>query len=98
MSFAIYVPMWPAIVLWSMNQERSSPLLLVRSTMPCARDIARLKGPYRMIAEQVDAGKYDAALIHPDQYTYAPWVLSYLRTPTVYYCHDPLRPIYDPPI
>lgn len=75
----------------------SSPFGLLNDAVR-VRDIARLKGPYRTIAEQIDAGQYDVALIHPDLYTSAPWVLSYLRTPTVYYCHDPLRLVYDPPI
>ncbi len=59
------------------------------------RSMRRLE---RRIAEEIDAGGYDVALVHPSQFTQAPWTLAALRVPTVYYCHEPLRAAWEPGI
>lgn len=61
-------------------------------------DLHRMRNLQRAIARQIDDSGYDVALIAPDQLTNAPAILQFLQVPTVFYCHDPLRRIYDPPI
>lgn len=60
-------------------------------------DLARLKRLAERIAADIDAGGHDVVLVHPCQYTQSPFVLRFLRTPSVYYCHEPLRTIYETP-
>lgn len=52
----------------------------------------------REIAAAIDAGEYDTVLVAASQFTQAPWLLRSLRTPTVYYCQEPLRAAYEPRI
>ncbi len=59
------------------------------------RSMRRLE---RQIAAAIDAGGYDVALVHPSQFTQAPWTLTALRLPSVYYCHEPLRAAWEPGI
>lgn len=80
-----------------------SPLPLLRS--PFGRvnqlmrraDLARLDRVAARVARRIDDGGYDVALVHPCRYEQAPSVLRHLRsTPSVYYCHEPLRLVYEP--
>ncbi len=52
----------------------------------------------RRAAAAIDRIGYDVVLVHPCQVTQAPSVLRYTRTPSVYYCQEPLRSLYEPPI
>ncbi|MCH7952199.1 glycosyltransferase family 4 protein [Patescibacteria group bacterium] len=47
------------------------------------------------IARTIDEGKYDVAFIHQSRLTQAPYLLRYLKTPSVYYCQEPLRMVYE---
>jgi glycosyltransferase involved in cell wall biosynthesis len=60
------------------------------------RQLAHVRAASARIAHDIDDGGYDVALVHPSQFTQAPWLLRYLRTPSVYYCHEPLRAAYEP--
>ena len=60
-------------------------------------DLARLRRLVQHIAADIDAGGYDVVLVHPCQYTQSPLVLQFLHTPTVYYCQEPLRKLYESP-
>ena len=62
------------------------------------RFLAALPLRERRIARAIDAGGYDVVLAHPSQFTQAPPLLDMLRTPSVYYCHEPLRAAYEPRI
>ena len=61
------------------------------------RDLQRIKGVTRQIAREIEQGHYDLAYVEPCQFEIAPSVLSYLhgRVPTVYYCQEPLRRLYE---
>ncbi|HEX6589366.1 MAG TPA: glycosyltransferase family 4 protein [Longimicrobiales bacterium] len=50
----------------------------------------------RQIARAIDQGGYDVVLVHPSQFTQAPSLLRMLRTPSLYYCHEPLRAAHEP--
>jgi len=54
-----------------------------------------LKNFHKKIAKDIDKGKYDVVLVHPDRFTQAPFILKFLKTPSVYYCQEPLRIVYE---
>jgi len=68
---------------------RINPLLRLR-------DLFRLASLSRRIAGDINAGDYDVAFVHPSQHTQAPTVLRFLRLPSLYYCQEPLRRLYEP--
>lgn len=51
---------------------------------------------HKKIARQIDAEGFDFIFVHPSQFTHAPFLLRFLKTPTIYYCQEPLRTVYDP--
>lgn len=50
---------------------------------------------HRKIASDIDNKKYDIVVVHPDRYTQAPFILSFLKTKKIYYCHELLRIAYE---
>lgn len=60
------------------------------------RDLHRLETVNREIAGRIDQGGYDLVFVHNCQFTQSPSLLSALKTPTVYFCQEPLRIIYEP--
>lgn len=56
----------------------------------------RLYFRHKKIAYEIDKNNYDFIFVHPSQYTHAPFILRFLKTPTLYYCQEPLRIAYDP--
>jgi glycosyltransferase involved in cell wall biosynthesis len=48
------------------------------------------------VAARIDGGQYDVVFVHNCQIGQTPALLSYLRTPTVYYCAEPPRFLYEP--
>lgn len=59
-------------------------------------DLIRLQVLQKRIAHQIDAGHYDVVFVNHCQYTQSPGILQFLKTPTVYFCHEPPRVIYEP--
>ncbi len=57
-----------------------------------------LRAAHRRLAAAVDAGGFDVVLAGHDQFTHAPLALRHLRTPSAYYCQEPLRFVYDAPV
>lgn len=58
-------------------------------------DLYRLQKSQRKVAAAIDAGKYDVVFVHHCQFTQAPGVLQYLQTPSVYFCQEPPRKMYE---
>jgi glycosyltransferase involved in cell wall biosynthesis len=59
-------------------------------------DLLRLRLLNQKIARDIQHNKYDLLLAHPCQYEKCPSVLRYIRQmPSAYYCHEPLRAIYE---
>lgn len=50
---------------------------------------------HKKIAEEIDNGKYDFVLVHPDKFTQAPFILRHLKEKNAYYCQEPLRIVYE---
>ena len=61
----------------------------VRYVLPPFQSIADLKWTQEHIAEAINAGPYDVVFSEQDQFTMTPFVLRYLKKPTVYYCQQP---------
>jgi glycosyltransferase involved in cell wall biosynthesis len=59
------------------------------------RYLAGVRRSERQIAAAIDAGGHDVVLVAASQFTQAPWLLRWLRTPSVYYCQEPLRAAYE---
>lgn len=76
----------------------SDPPQLREAPLRWLRYLPRVRRAGREIARAIDAGGYDVALVHPSRFTQAPYVLRWLRTPSIYYCQEPLRVAYDPRI
>src|SRR3989338_248768 len=54
-----------------------------------------LKKAYSQMAERINSGKYDVAFVHPCYLTQAPYVLRYLKIPSLYSCPEPKREFYE---
>jgi glycosyltransferase involved in cell wall biosynthesis len=62
-------------------------------------DLFRIENKQKEIARDINQKNYDVAFIHHCQFTQAPAILRYLKnTPTLYFCHEPLRSAYEPAI
>lgn len=55
----------------------------------------KLRELHKKIAKDIDSSDFDLVLIHPDHYTQAPFILKYLKTKKIYYCHELLRIVYE---
>ena len=59
-------------------------------------DLQRLDRITRKIGHQIDADGYDLTLVHPCLYEVSSSLLYHLRPrPSVYYCQEPLRRLYE---
>lgn len=54
-----------------------------------------LRKIHKNIAKDIDSSNFDVVLIHPDHYTQAPFILRFIKTRNVYYCHELLRLAYE---
>jgi len=61
-------------------------------------NLLRLRRLSREISRQIDQGSYDVVFVHHCRYTQSPSVLEFLNTPSVYYCHESVRWMYEPAI
>ena len=49
----------------------------------------------RKLAQMIDAQKFDLVFVSHDFYPHAPWILRFLKTPTVFLCQEPTRAFYE---
>ncbi len=61
-------------------------------------DFLRFDRAARKLAREIDAKGYDVVFASVGDYTYAPLILRHLRTTSVYYCHEPMRTVYEPDV
>ena len=62
------------------------------------RDLGELTRLGHQIAQEIDAGEYDIVFAHTDLYTVIPIFLQFVRTPSVYYLHEPFGQKFSRPI
>ena len=55
-------------------------------------------GCHRRIAESINAGRYDLAFVQQARYPNIPDLLRYLNIPSVLYCQEPNRILYEAPM
>ena len=72
--------------------KRAGPFNRVLSDI---KVLSKLRNLHKKIALDIDKKKYDIVVAHPDKYTQAPFVLSFLKTRKSYYCHELLRLAYE---
>jgi len=53
---------------------------------------------YRRIAANIDAGGYEAVWVDACIFTETPFILPYLQTPSLVYCHEPKREWFERPL
>lgn len=63
--------------------------------LPYLRRLSAFDSLCRRIAASIDDSGADCALVHNSMYVAAPPLLSYLRTPSLYYCYEFPRHIHD---
>ncbi|MBN1263773.1 MAG: glycosyltransferase family 4 protein [Candidatus Pacebacteria bacterium] len=49
----------------------------------------------KKISYQINYGNFDICLVHPDKFTQAPFILRFLRIPSIYFCEELLRIVYE---
>ncbi len=54
-----------------------------------------LRTIHSKIAADIDKHKFDCIIVHPDKLTQAPFLLRFLKTPSIYYCEEWLRIVYE---
>ncbi len=78
-----FSPSFPTIHDWKKRMYRDSI------------ELYRLSRVHKKIAEEIDIGDYHVLLSFSSLFTHAPFLFRYTKTPLIYYCHEPLRLIYD---
>jgi len=59
------------------------------------KNFIKLNNHHKQISGIIDDGNYDVCVIHPDRFTQTPFILRYLKTPTLYFCEEYLRICYE---
>ena len=63
----------------------------VKYLPPIRTSFRNLELTQKKIAKDINQGNYDFVYCEQDQFTMSPFILKYLKIPTVYYCPQPLR-------
>jgi glycosyltransferase involved in cell wall biosynthesis len=50
-----------------------------------------LEKTQKQMAENINKGDYDIVFCEQDQFTVSPFILKYLKSPTIYYCQQPIN-------
>jgi glycosyltransferase involved in cell wall biosynthesis len=61
-------------------------------------DLWRFDRTSRLVARRIDARQYDVLFASIGGYTEAPLVLRHAKTLSAYYCHEPMRIVYEPKV
>jgi glycosyltransferase involved in cell wall biosynthesis len=69
---------------------------LPKSGLGMLRGLIGIRHTYRQIAKQVNEGDYDLAVISQCELTQSPYILKYLRIPSVYYCQESSNRFFEP--
>jgi glycosyltransferase involved in cell wall biosynthesis len=57
---------------------------------PSTTSLLDLKKTQQIIANEINKGEYDVVFCEQDRYTMAPFILSFIEKPLVYYCQQPI--------
>lgn len=50
---------------------------------------------HRKIADDINRESYDCVFVHPSKFTQTPFLSRFLKHPSIYFCQEPLRIVYD---
>lgn len=70
----------------------------LRNARLLKRNFERLSARGQALAEEIDAEGYDLTYVHHSVRERAPSVLRFLRTPSVYFCQEPTRELFEGPL
>jgi len=59
------------------------------------RNLRRLDRLAQRMAAKIDDGNYDFVFAHHDRIVQSPYLFRHLKTPSVYYCAEPMRQFYE---
>jgi len=62
------------------------------------RNLRQLDRLARRTAAKIDDGNYDLVFAHHDRIVQSSYLFRYLKTPSAYYCAEPMRQFYEAPI
>ncbi len=62
------------------------------------RNLRRLDHLAQLMAVKIDARNYSFVFAHHDRIVQSSYLFRYLKTPSVYYCNEPMRQFYEPAI
>lgn len=60
-----------------------------------AMNLAGTRMAFKKMARDIDEAGCGVVLVHPCMFSQTPSLLVHLRTPSVYYCHEPFRPAHE---
>lgn len=60
-------------------------------------DLLRLRRASQRMAADINQANFDVILVHPCQHAGTPWLLQFLRRPTVYYIQEHNRAVHERP-
>lgn len=58
-------------------------------------ELFKLNFFHKKIAQKINNKNYDFVFVHPSQFTQSPFLLKYLKIPSIYYCQEVLRIAYE---
>lgn len=61
-------------------------------------NILKLRQISRQIAKDINNRDYNFVFVHHCRIVQSPFLLRYLKTPSIYYCNEPMRQFYEPEI
>ena len=74
------------------NASYSYPPHFPKSVISIYKDLPKV---YKTMADEINRGKYDVALVYPCFLTQAPYILRYLKCRSLYFCPEPKREFYE---
>lgn len=90
LNHAVTRPFWKLV-----GEKFYQELLTYRNFRHEIRKLDALDGVYEQMAYDIDARGYDLVYVHHCKQLLSPSLLRYLSTPSVYFCQDTLRPMYE---
>lgn len=70
----------------------------LRNSCLTFRNLHNLVAMEREVAAQIDGKNYDLVYVHHDMFETAPSLLRFLKTPSVYFCQEPARGVFEAPL
>lgn len=80
---------------YNFNLSGNLPIFLKKIQID-VKNFLILSNIHKKIAKKIDENGYDVVLCHHDRFTQSPFLLKFLKTPSVYYCEELLRIVYEP--